>query len=148
MKLYNLIGLILILPLVAFAKPISTEDLKISDLTPQEQVIYYANQYGADADLVSKVIENESGWKHNVCGDGGRSCGIGQFQKSSFERMSKAMGQELDYNSVHDQLKLISWAFANGYEKEWTAFRCIKNGGTYSFYSRQLQKHFTISCKI
>lgn len=88
-----------------------------------------------------------SNYNPNAIGDGGRSRGIAQFQKESFNRLSRLMGEELDYNSPHDQIKLLSWSVANGHGREWTAFRAIKNGGTYSFYSRQLQQHFSVVCK-
>ena len=61
--------------------------------------------------------------------------------------LSKKLGEELDFNSSHDQIKLLSWSIANGYGRNWTAWRAIQNGGTYSFYSNQLKKHFKVTCK-
>lgn len=141
-------ALFLILPLVALAKPISQAELNIIELSPQEQVQHFAKIYGADIDLVNVVIECESQWNVKARGDGGRSFGIFQFQKPSFERMAKAFGEELDYYSYYDQIKLGVWALENGYGNEWTAYVAIKNGGKYSFYSKQLQKHFTVYCRL
>lgn len=70
-----------------------------------------------------------------------------QYHKQSFENHAKLYGEELDYYSTYDQIKLGTWAIANGRGNEWTAYRAIKNGGTYSFYSKLLNKHFTAKCK-
>lgn len=145
-----LIGIVVILPLVAFAaKPIVTHDLEIkpSEMTVYGQIDYYSKLYNTNYDTVSKVIQCESKFNPNAVGDGGRSRGIGQFQEPTFNRLSRLMSEELDYNSQHDQIKLLTWSIANGHGREWTAYRCIMNGGSYSFYSSQLKKHFTVSCK-
>lgn len=145
-----LIGIVVILPLVALsAKPIVTQDLEIipQELTIEQQINFYANLYNVDNTLVSKVIQCESQGNVNAVGDNGRSNGIAQFQEPSFNRLSRLMGEELDYTSPHDQIKLMVWSIANGHGREWTAYRAIMNGGTYSFYSKQLHKYFTVVCK-
>ncbi len=117
-------------------------------MSAKEQVWYFSDLYSVDYKLIDKVIECESEYKNNVCGDSGKSCGIGQFQKTTFNDLSKKMGEQLDYYSEHDQIKLLTWSIANGYGKNWTAYRTIKNGGVYSFYSKQLKQHFTTYCKL
>lgn len=142
--------LVVILPLVAFsAKPIVTQETEISpaDITIDGQIDYYSNLYGADKQIVSKVIQCESKGNHSAVGDSGLSRGIGQFQKPTFINLSNKLGEELDYNSSHDQIKLMTWSIANGYGNNWTSYRAIQNGGSYSFYSSQLKKHFTVICK-
>lgn len=152
MKLYKKILVSLLLPLMLmFSQPVIAEPIEIVNpinLSPQEQVIYFSNLYGGDSKIINKVIECESNWKHETIGDRGLSRGILQFQKSTFNRMAKDFGEELDYNSQYDQIKLGTWALSNPkYQREWTAYRTIMNGGTYSFYSNQLKRHFTVTCK-
>jgi hypothetical protein len=118
-----------------------------SELSLEGQVNYYSGVFQTDANLVKRVIECESKWNVNAVGDNGLSNGIAQFQKASFNRLSKLMGETLDYNSPHDQIKLLVWCIKNGHGREWTAYRAIQNGGTYSFYSKQLGKSFTVVCK-
>jgi len=152
MRYKNLIvGIVIIASLLGFTTKVMSDPLdivKVTDLSPKKQVEYFADLYVVDSNLISLIIDHESQWNNSAVGDGGRSRGIAQFQKSSFERMAKAMGEELDYTSEFDQIKLLVWGVANGYGREWTAYRCIKNGGKYNFYSRQLGKHFHITCKI
>lgn len=138
----------LIISLLIHAK-VMADPLNISplELTAEGQVIYFSNLYGIDANIITRVIDCESQWEHSAKGDGGRSNGIGQFQKSTFNRLSKLMGEELDYNSQFDQIKLLTWSIANGHGREWTSFRALENGGIYKFYSKQLGKHFTVVCK-
>lgn len=148
LKLKMLVCLLLPLVVLFMAKPVIAEPLKISEELPLEkQVELFTLVYGGDAELNKKVIRCESGWDVKADGDGGISLGVAQFQLESFNRMSKAFGEKLDYNSSYDQLKLFVWAMNNGYAREWTAYRAIKNGGTYSFYSKQLGRHFTVYCK-
>ncbi len=152
---YKIIGLALILCSLYGFTPQSTSlaDLEITEQSYSEQISYFANIYGADSSLVKRVVDNESGGKHNVkCGDGGRSCGIAQIQiptwKDLEQKYNLEFAEDLNYNSQFDQLKIITWGIARGYGNKWTAYRCIMNGGKYSFYSSQLKKHFTVYCKL
>ena len=111
------------------------------------QINYFADLYGVDSRVVSKVIDCESNGIHESVGDGGRSKGIGQFQEATFLRMEKKLGEDLNYNSSYDQVKLLTYAISQGWGREWTTYRAIQNGGKYSFYSKQLKKHFTVYCK-
>lgn len=151
MKFYKtIVGVALIISLYASGTKVIADPLEIVSptvMTIQGQIDYYSLMYGVDKNLSSKVIQCESHYNINAVGDEGRSRGIAQFQEPSFNRLSRLMGEELDYNSSHDQIKLMVWSIANGHGMEWTAYRAIKNGGTYSFYSKQLQKHFTVVCK-
>lgn len=144
----TIVCLCMMISLLGFPAKVISEPLKISEELPLEkQVELFTLVYGGDAELNKKVIRCESGWDVKADGDGGISLGVAQFQLESFNRMSKAFGEKLDYNSSYDQLKLFVWAMNNGYAREWTAYRAIKNGGTYSFYSKQLGRHFTVYCK-
>ena len=133
-------------------KPVIAEPIEIvipSELTVDGQITYFSNLYQADEPLIRKVIDCESGYNHNSSSDNGYSNGIMQFQKATFFRMSKLFGEELDYNSKYDQLKLGIWALSKPeLAREWTSYVAIKKGGTYSFYSKQLGKHFTVKCKL
>lgn len=133
-------------------KPIVAEPVQIivpSELTVDEQISYFSNLYQADETLIRKVIDCESGYNHNSSSDNGYSNGIMQFQEATFLRMSKLFGEELDYNSKFDQLKLGIWALSKPeLAKEWTSYVAIKNGGVYKFYSRQLKKNFVVYCKL
>ena len=146
-------GIVVILPLVAFAaKPIVTQDPVIVPVNPvtlaqEEQIIYYSKIYNVDSKLVSKVIDCESGGENHVVSDGGRSKGVAQFQLPTFLWMEKEFGKDLNYNSSHDQILLLVWGLSKGYGNNWTAYRTIMNGDKYSFYSKQLQRHFTTYCK-
>lgn len=66
------------------------------------------------------VSKCESGYNPKAVGDGGRARNIFQFHKPTWDSFTKKMGEELDYNSYHDQSKVASWAFSNGYASHWT----------------------------
>ena len=124
----------------------------IWEKTVKEQVEYFSKIYDVDPNLVNKVIECESGGNHKVIGDGGRSKGIAQIQEPTWrdleQKFNTQYDEDLHYMSQFDQLKLTTWSIANGHGNRWTAYRAIKNGGKYSFYSKQLKKHFTVYCKL
>lgn len=137
--------------LLGFPTKDSAEEIKINplELTPEQQVVYFSNLYGGDPTVALRVMECESGGNHKTVSDGGRSNGIYQFQKSTFERMEREFGEDLNYSSQFDQIKLGTWALAQDkYQNEWTAFVAIKRGGKYSFYSRQMDRNYTIYCKL
>ena len=147
----KIIVLCLILPLVAFAKPKLIDELKINpqDLTPKEQVVYFSNLYGGNANVALAVMDCESGGNHKTSSDGGRSNGVFQFQKSTFLRMEKEFGEDLNYTSQFDQIKLASWALTQPIKaREWTTYVAIEKGGKYSFWSSQNKRHYTIFCSV
>ncbi len=131
-----------------YPQRIVSQELKISELSTTEQINHFAKIYNVDGSLVSAMVKCESKGDIDAVGDSGRAFGILQYHKASFERHSKLFGEELDYYSSYDQIKLTSWALSKGYGREWTSYRAIKNGGKYSFYSNLLKKHFVVYCKI
>lgn len=160
MPIKNIIVLLLLCFAIAFY-PYKTRsvELQIQETTTlevtiinktyiEEKVNQFSNIYNVDPKLVSKIIQCESQFDHDALGDGGQAFGVMQYHKASFQRHAKLMGEELDYYSTHDQIKLSVWAIANGHAREWTSFRAIQNGGVYSFYSKKLKKHYTVKCKL
>lgn len=145
-------ALFLMLPLVAFAKPTLTEEPKITEQTYTIQADYFAKLYGVDSQIVDRVLDCESDYVHTAKGDGGRSKGIAQIQKPTWDWMEaqyyKEWGEHLDYLSSHDQIKLLAYQISKGNGNNWTSYRAIKNGGKYSFWSNQMKKHYTVYCKL
>lgn len=145
----------LLASMVSFPKSTTSSELQIEPTVTidkeyiQEKVNQFSNIYSIDSKLVSKVVECESKYDHEQEGDGGRAFGVMQYHEASFKRHAKLMGEpDLDYYSTYDQIKVGTWALANGHAREWTAYRAIMNGGVYSFYSKLLKKHFTVKCKL
>jgi len=147
-----IVSLVLITSLLVNPTKVIAEPLEIVnpiELTRNGQIQYFTTLYGANINIVNKVIECESKGIHGAVGDSGLSNGIFQFQKSTFYRMAKIYGEELNYSSEYDQLKLGVWAMSKPeLAREWTSYVAIQKGGTYTFYSRQLGKTFTVKCKL
>lgn len=147
----TIVSFVLLFSLLGFPSKDYAEELSINPqlLTIEQQIVYFSTLYGADSNIVLKVMECESGGNHQVTGDGGRSNGIFQFQRSTFNRMEKILGEDLNYDSQFDQVKLASFALSKPeLAREWSSFRSIKNGGKYSFWSNQMQRHYTVYCKL
>ncbi len=128
--------------------------IEIRDLTSKDYIKTYAKEFGVDSELLYDVMMCESMGK-KVKGDGGLSLNEFQWQIptwSMYEKMySKEFGEtKFDIHSLHDQSKLTAYAFSKGESARnmWTAYRAIKNGGTYSFYSKQLKGHYTAKCDV
>lgn len=141
----------LLFSLLGFPTKDSAEEIKINplDLSVKDQIIYFSNLYGGDSQIAIRVMECESGGNHKTSGDGGRSNGIFQFQKSTFLRMEKEFGEDLNYSSQYDQIKLASYALSKPeLAREWTTYVAIQKGGSYSFWSSQNQRHYTVKCAI
>lgn len=74
--------------------------------------------------LVAGIVECESGGRHDgVWGDGGRSYGVAQFMRPTFNELKEKAGLPgLKWKSRDDQLTLLRWAVVNGYGRRWTCF--------------------------
>ncbi len=147
--------LVLIVALIAVAILLTTgvaraqaPEIALKDQPIEAIVTHYAKENGVDPKFALSVMACESGGSQSVISDGGRSRGVFQIQKPTWERFTKEMGEVLDYTSAMDQAKVAMWAFANDHEDEWTTVVALKKGGTYSFYSRQLHKHFIVKCSM
>lgn len=75
--------------------------------------------------LMLAIIACESSGRHDgVWGDGGKSYGIVQFQKRTFDYLSARSGIEgLDWKDKNDQLALLSWALDNEHGNNWTCYK-------------------------
>lgn len=100
--------------------------------TPKEYISLYARQYGAVESELLKVASCESKFKIDAIhwNDGGKSkhsFGIFQYQKSTFDRFDDLIGEDLDYYSYHDQIKLTAFVFAKYPElkSHWTCSRIM-----------------------
>lgn len=100
-------------------------------LTPREVANKYAEQHNLDKDLFAKVINCESSFNPNAINRNEPnkvlSVGILQYQEPSFNYLEKEFGEDLDFYSYNDQLKLGAWSMANGKGNNWSCWRKITN---------------------
>lgn len=95
--------------------------------------IFSTSAHSADAQLKLDIMKCESGLEHhNNCGDGGKSCGIAQFQQATFDdfvKMSKQDGTwpatwKARRSSAMHQEFLLDWGLNNGFGDRWrTCYR-------------------------
>lgn len=79
-----------------------------------------------------EVVECESGGRYDAVGDGGKSHGIVQFQKATFNWMKKAAGHpNWSYKNPVHQLRLMVWAVDHGYGRQWTCYRHLQKKKVY-----------------
>lgn len=122
--------------------------------TDKEMIIYYANIYGSDPQMIYDVYMAESNGNCRAVGDGGRAKSCFQYFPETWERYSKKFNQtfgtneRFDIHSLHDNVKLTSWVFSLGEteKSEWTTYVCFKKGGVYKFYSRVNKKSYILTC--
>lgn len=146
------IGIVLLLPSITKDNYIEAHApvRTVKNYSVPELIEHYAVVYNQDPQLLKSVAYCESRYKTSLKGDGGRAYSVFQIHKPTFERWEKQMGQDLDYNNYRDHIKLAAWAFSKGesYRDDWTTYVAIRKGGTYSFYSKLLKKHYTIRCNM
>lgn len=123
--------------------------LDFESMTIPELINYVAPQYGQDPALLSKIAWCESNHDINADHDGGRGKGATGLHRTTFIGWAKEMGQELDYNSRMDQIRVMAWAFSQGESKrdDWTTYRAYMNGGTYTFKQSKTGITYTSRCK-
>lgn len=109
-----------------FSVPVlaNAPDREVKDYSVKEMITYYANYYGANEKELLAVVKCESNFRTEVYGDGKRAFGLLQYHQPTFTHFASLMGEELDYNSPHDQIKLTAWIFTNypQYKKHWTCW--------------------------
>jgi len=125
----------LILPLGILLNQPITQDNSITE--PQiwdnpskiEVIEKYASEYNIDPVLIEKVMLCESSGNPNAINNhepnNVPSVGIMQFQRKSFDYMSSKMGENLDFYSYHDQIKLATWAISNNMGRNWSCYRKV-----------------------
>lgn len=106
-------------------------DVALQDKTIREQVEYWSDYYKINGDKLYKVLLCESRGKsdaihYNDGGKGKHSVGVLQFQKSTFETWEDNLGEDLDYYSAYDQIKLASFMWNKGQQGQWTCYKLIK----------------------
>jgi len=115
-----------------YINPVSAEapERPVSDFTVSELLTYYSNLYGAPEADLRLVGVCESGLRQvtNPNDGGSPSIGIFQYKVGTWSRYSKLLGEELDINSIHDQIKLTSFIFAE-YPQERRAWTCASKMG-------------------
>lgn len=118
--------LILFLAL-AMPQPVNTnaeirEPQKWKNPQPVEVINKYADEYNIDPVLITKVMQCESSGRENAIGDGGKARNVMQFHEPTFNHFEKQLGEDLTYDSMHDQIKLASYMFSKGKQSHWTCF--------------------------
>lgn len=117
-------------------------------LTPIQLADKYAMQYGVDANILKKVMQCESGGNVNVKpGDGGRANGVMQFHEPTFYGYAKKLGVNMDYGSYEDQIHLAAYMISIGEGRQWTTYRALMNGGSYTFFYKLENRYITVYCK-
>ena len=125
--------------------------------TVEEWIDYYATKYELSPTL-RRDLKNtgwcESGFGIAKQGDWSNkeqkylAYSVFQIHRPTFNAWSNKLGKKLDYNNYVHHIELAAWAFSQGesYRNDWSMYVALKNGGTFSFYSNLLGKHFTITC--
>jgi soluble lytic murein transglycosylase-like protein len=125
----------IILPLLAMPQPVNT-NAEIREpqiwVNPQPKAVIekYASENNIDPRLLEQLMRCESGGNKDAINrkdPNGGSYGIMQYQKSTWEYFEKKYGEDLDFQSYHDQIKMTAIAVADGQGSHWTCYRKIKH---------------------
>ena len=86
-----------------------------------------AHLYDVNETHFDMVMNCESGGLDTAVGDKGLAYGPMQFHRETFDWMKqKANLPLLEYTNPQDQLTLAAWAFAHGYQNNWSCFSIEK----------------------
>lgn len=118
------------------------------DMSAKDYVAIYATQNDVDPNLAISVMMCESRGKQESIGDGKRALGIFQYWNETWNRHSeKYFGSVLDKHSIMDQAKVATAALSGGEAREWTSYRAIMNGGSYTFRYKLTGEMITVKCE-
>lgn len=91
----------------------------VDSLTVPELITYLAPE---NAQQITKVAWCESMYDYDIKGDGGAAHGILQFHRPTFDMYAKKMGEELNYESSYDQIKVANYMWEKNQQHQWTCF--------------------------
>ena len=96
-----------------------------NSLLPISPLIY--PEYRVYGDLVSDIIECESGGKHEGVWGKANEYGIAQFMEKTFYWLAeKSELQNPDWKNKDQQIWLLNWSLQNGYQNKWTCYNIVK----------------------
>lgn len=132
------------------ANQIAYENKLISKDVLDKMILDIAPIFNQNPSLIKKIVYCESSGKISSH-DGGRGTNITGIHDTTFDywlpKYIEQNGETLNKDSTYDQIKMMSWAFSQGYAYKWTTYVAYKNGGTYTFYSSLMGKWYTATCK-
>lgn len=115
--------------LIIFIRPVNANapERSISEYSVDELLTYYSDVYNAPEGELRLVGVCESRLRQitNPNDGGSPSIGIFQYKTPTWAWFSKLLGEELDINSIHDQIKLTAFIFAEypQYKSHWSCSR-------------------------
>ena len=117
--------ILMVLILMSCQQPISNDVVILQadvNLMKKNITVLQENLRIANEKLI--ILSCESKFRHDgIWGDNGRSYGIAQFQKVTFDELKiRAEKPTLSWKSQVDQLWLLDWALRNGYAKKWSCW--------------------------
>ncbi len=77
--------------------------------------------------LYAVIMCESSGRHEGIWGDNGRSYGLTQLQKPTWDYLSGIARIEGNWKNKQDQIRLLEWAVQNGYGDHWTCYRKLKD---------------------
>lgn len=151
------VSIIVIITLIFIFLPTLHTDSKTTEVVIEEpeptleQIIYQiAPKFNQDPALIEKIIYCESGGEIKSH-DGGRGTNITGIHNTTFNywlpKYEASQNETLNIDSTYDQIKMMSWAFSQGYANQWTTYVAYTSGGTYTFYSSLMGRMYTARCK-
>lgn len=147
------------------AEAVSLETVEVAKTetpkaTATDLIIKYAAIYEADKTELIKVGSCESHLGKLKGGDYKNGVylarGLFMYHKGTWNKAVSLFKKEMNQpdrifsiDSIEDQAEVTAfiWAKHPDWKKQWSTYVAYKNGGTYSFYSRVLEKYFTVTCK-
>lgn len=133
---------------IFITNPLQIAQADIQKSTTKELIKKYAEVYNVNDKVMLAMMNCESSGNQSAIGDGGRAYGIYQYHNGTWERLEDKIGKDMDITSEHDQVQMTAYALSQGMGSQWTSYRSIMNGGTYSFYSKLMKQHYTVKCSV
>jgi hypothetical protein len=109
------------------SKDVSVLQADVKALSKQAEILKVNLQVEQEKMI---ILTCESKFRHDgMWGDNGKSFGIAQFQKVTFDELKKRAGRpNLNWYDMNDQLFLLDWSIRNGYAEKWTCSSSNKKG--------------------
>lgn len=99
-------------------EPSTVTLIEVKELTIEQKVVKYANQYNVSSQLMRDVVMCESGMNPNALGDQGHSRGLSQIHDYYNPTISHEQAYDPDF-----ALEFLAKGISSGQGGRWTCYR-------------------------
>ncbi len=113
---------------VELEQPVEVVTVEITEsLNCFEYVAKHAKTYNVSADLMTRIIQAESGGRYNAKNPNSTATGCAQFTRATVQDTQRLMRSDFDVLNPDHNVEALAWWIDQGYIRKWDASKAVWN---------------------